>query len=208
MFWKIGEPHGLPRDPFKSCVIPRPIGWISSLSPDGVANLAPYSFFNGVSGDPPMVMFGSGARDADNPKDTIHNIEQTGEFVCSMVSYELRDEMNETSAGVGPEVDEAAFAGLEMEPSVLVKPMRVKAAPIHLECTYFDTMILPVDRNGAGNAICVGTVVGVHIKDEVLKDGFVDVEKIRPLARLGYMDYTTVDSVFAMGRPKGGGNGR
>ncbi|MBO6519638.1 MAG: flavin reductase family protein [Rhodospirillales bacterium] len=202
MFWKTDEPHGLPRDPFKSCVIPRPIGWISTIGADGVANLAPYSFFNGVSGDPPMVMFASGARSPDAPKDSIHNTEQTGEFVCSMVSYELKDTMNDTSVAYDAGVDEAAHLGIEMEPSALVKPMRVKAAPIHLECTYFGTMDLPADRNGAGNAICVGRVVGVHIRDEFLKDGFVDVEKIRPVARLGYMDYTSVQEVFTIMRPE------
>jgi len=201
MFWKTNEPHGLPRDPFKSCVIPRPIGWISTIGPDGVGNLAPYSFFNGVSGDPPMVMFASGARSPDAPKDSIHNVQQTGEFVCSMVSYELKEIMNDSSASYGPEVDEARHLGIEMEPSVLVKPMRVKAAPIHLECTYIDTMELPRDRNGAGNAICVGRVVGVHIRDEFLVDGMVDVEKIRPVARLGYMDYTSVQEIFPMVRP-------
>jgi len=201
MFWKTDEPHGLPHDPFKSCVIPRPIGWISTIGPNGVANLAPYSFFNGVSGDPPMVMFASGARSADAPKDSIYNAEQSGEFVCSMVSYELRDVMNETSAAYGPEVDEAAVLGVEMEPSQLVKPMRVKAAPIHLECTYIGKMDLPPDRHGGGNSLCVGRVIGVHIKDEFLKDGIVDVEKIRPVARLGYMDYTSVQEVFTIMRP-------
>lgn len=202
MFWNTKEPHGLPRDPFKSCVIPRPIGWISTISPDGVPNLAPYSFFNGVAGDPPMVMFASGSRSADAPKDSIFNAEQTGEFVCSMVSYELRDVMNETSAGVGPEVDEATYAGIEMEASELVKPMRVKAAPIHLECKYFGTMELPADRSGAGNAICVGHVIGVHVNDAVMKNGMIDVASFRPVARLGYMDYTSVEEIFTIMRPK------
>lgn len=202
MFWNTNEPHGLPHNPFKSCVIPRPIGWISTISPDGVANLAPYSFFNGVSGDPPMVMFASGARSTEEPKDSIYNAEKTGEFVCSMVSYELRDAMNETSAGVGPEVDEAAYAGIEMEASSLVKPMRVKAAPIHLECTFYGIMDLPDDSRGAGNSLCVGRVIGVHIDDSVLKDGLIDVTSIRPVARLGYMDYTSVDDVFTIMRPR------
>ena len=202
MFWKTDEPHGLPRDPFKSCVIPRPIGWISTVSPEGVPNLAPYSFFNGVAGDPPMVMFASGMRSADAPKDSIHNAEQTGEFTCSMVSFDLKEIMNDTSSAYDAAVDEAGHLGIEMEQSELVKPMRVKAAPIHMECTYFDTMELPKDRNGAGNAICVGRVVGVHIRDDFLKDGFVDVEKIRPVARLGYMDYTSVQEVFTMMRPE------
>lgn len=202
MFWNTDEPHGLPHDPFKSCVIPRPIGWISSLSADGVPNLAPYSFFNGVAGDPPMVMFSSGTRDVDNPKDTIANVEQTGEFVCSMVTYDMREVMNDTSAYLEPDIDEAAFAGIEMEPSVLVKPQRVKAAPIHLECTYYQTMELPAEKSGRGNALCVGRVVGIHIRDEVMKDGMIDVSSFRAIARLGYMDYTAVDEIFTIRRPR------
>jgi flavin reductase (DIM6/NTAB) family NADH-FMN oxidoreductase RutF len=147
------------------------------------------------------VMFASSARSADAPKDSIYNVEQTGEFVCSMVSYDLRDVMNETSAAYGPEVDEAGILGIEMEPSELVKPMRVKAAPIHMECKYFDTMHLPKDRFGGANDICVGFVVGIHIRDEFLKDGLVDIEKIRPLARLGYMDYTSVQEIMTLHRP-------
>lgn len=201
MFWKTDEPHGLPRNPFKSCVIPRPIGWISTIGPDGVGNLSPYSFFNGVSGEPPMVMFASGSRGPGVPKDSIYNAEQTGEFVCSMVSYELIDTMNDSSAGYAADVDEAELLGIEMEPSELVKPLRVKAAPIHLECTFIGKMDLPADNNGGGNALCVGRVIGVHIKDEFLKDGMVDVLKIRPVARLGYMDYTSVEDVFTLMRP-------
>ncbi len=201
MFWKTDQPHGLPRNPFKSCIIPRPIGWISTLDKNGGVNLAPYSYFNGVSDDPPMVMFASGSRDATNPKDTIANAEATGEFVCSMVSWDMRDVMNTTSAEVAPEIDEFKLAGIETAPSQLVKPPRVAGAPIHLECTYLQTVTLPPTSRGHGNAICVGRVIGIHIKDEFLKDGFIDVLKIRPVARLGYMDYTSVDGQFTMLRP-------
>ncbi|MDA0996666.1 MAG: flavin reductase family protein [Proteobacteria bacterium] len=201
MFWKTDQPHGLPRNPFKSCIIPRPIGWISTQDKNGGVNLAPYSYFNGVSDDPPMVMFASGSRDATNPKDTIANAEATGEFVCSMVSWDMRDVMNTTSAEVAPEIDEFKLAGIETAPSQLVKPPRVAGAPIHLECTYLQTFTLPPTSKGHGNAICVGRVIGIHIKDEFLKDGFIDVLKIRPVARLGYMDYTSVDGQFTMLRP-------
>ena len=119
MFWKTDEPHGLPHNPFKSCVVPRPIGWISTISPSGVPNLAPYSYFNAVSHLPPIVMFSGGARSVDAPKDSVFNAERTGEFVCSMVTYDLRDVMNETAADVPPDVDEAVYAGIEMEPSAL-----------------------------------------------------------------------------------------
>ena len=204
MFWKTSEPHGLPRNPFKSCVIPRPIGWISTISSDSVLNLAPYSFFNGISDDPPMVMFssgGPGVDNADNEKDTITNAEETGEFVCAMVSQDLTDAMNESSASVSASVDEFNLADLETEPSELVRPPRIKTAPIHLECTYYDTIELPKGSSGRGNRVCMGNVVGVHISDAVLKDGFIDVMAFKPMARLGYMDYTTVDNVLTLLRP-------
>ena len=205
MFWKTDQPHGLPHSPFKSCVVPRPVGWISTIGADGVANLAPYSFFNAVSENPMIVMFSGGVRAPGDPKDSIANAEASGEFVCSMVSYELADAMVQTSAAVGKDVDEAAWAGIEMEPSELVNPMRVKASPIHLECVYLDKKVLPTTVPGRASVVCFGEVVGIHIRDEFLKDGIVDVGKIRPMARLGYLDYTSVESVFPIERPKAGG---
>ncbi len=190
--------HGLPHDPFKSCIVPRPIGWITTLSAEGIVNLAPYSFFNGVSTDPPMVMFANNGP----AKDSLINCEATGEFVANLAIWELRDQMNETSAGVGPDIDEFTLAALETEPAQLVKPPRVKAAPMHLECLYHQTVELPSDTPGTRNAIVIGRVIGVHIKDEVLTGGMVDMNKIKPIARLGYMDYTRVDMVFTMLRPR------
>ena len=189
--------HGLPYDPLKSCIVPRPIGWITTMSAAGVVNLAPYSFFNGVCTNPPMVMFASNGP----AKDSLINCEATGEFVANLAIWELRDQMNETSAAVGPEVDEFTLAGLATEPAQLVKPPRVKAAPMHLECLYHQTVDLPSDIPGARNAIVIGRVIGVHIDDEVLTDGMVDMSKFKPIARLGYMDYTRVDMVFTMPRP-------
>ena len=194
--------HGLPRDPFKSLIVPRPIGWISTVSRDGVLNLAPYSFFNGVSTGPAIVMFApGGAREGAALKDSRRNAEETGEFVVNLATEALKDEMNASSADVGPEVDEFALAGLEMLPSERVRPPRVKGAPAHLECTYLKTIELPCDDPASTNAIVLGEVVGVHIDESVITDGFVDIGKIRPLARLGYMDYTVVDNVFTMLRP-------
>ena len=201
MFYKIGEPHGLPHDPFKSCVVPRPIGWISTIGADGTVNLAPYSFFNGLAGEPPMVMFSSNGKQPFGPKDSLPNAEATGEFVCSMATWDLRDSINLSSAPEAPEVDEFELTGLETEPSELVNPPRVKAAPIHLECVYHTTLDLPCDIEGGRNALCVGRVVGVHIDDEFLVDGKVDIARIKPLARLGYQDYTIAEKVFAMPRP-------
>ena len=202
MFYKIGGPHGLLHDPFKSCVVPRPIGWISTIGADGAVNLAPYSFFNAVATEPPMVMYSSNGKQAHGTKDSVANAEVTGEFVCNMATWDLRDPMSQTSRPVPPEVDEFEIAGLETQPSELVKPPRVKASPIHLECVYHQTLELPCDIEGGRNAICLGRVVGVHVRDEFLTDGKVDIARIKPLARLGYQDYTVAEKVLTLSRPK------
>jgi flavin reductase (DIM6/NTAB) family NADH-FMN oxidoreductase RutF len=190
--------HGLKHNPFKALVAPRPIGWISTLSGEGVINLAPYSFFNGVSDVPPFVMFSSAGA-----KDSLRNIEQTGEFVCSLATYALKDQMNKTSAGVGPEIDEMKMAGLTPAASALVKPPRVAESPVALECTHHKTIPLPASETTQhdGYIMVIGRVVGIYVDDSVITDGLVDVTKIRPIARLGYMDYAVVDSVFSMDRP-------
>lgn len=186
--------HGLPIDPFKAIVMPRPIGWISSLSKAGVANLAPYSFFNAVADNPPFVMFTSGGR-----KDSQRNIEETGEFVCSLASWDQREAMNASSATVAAEVDEFALAGLETAASVFVKPPRVKGAPAALECRYWKSVELP---GGAHvGTLVIGAVIGIYIDDRFIKDGRVDSGAMRPLGRLGYSEYTVVDTVFRMRRP-------
>jgi flavin reductase (DIM6/NTAB) family NADH-FMN oxidoreductase RutF len=170
-----------------------------------VVNLAPYSFFNAVAGGPPCVMFAPGGRKADGPpdgsKDTLANVERTGEFVCNVATWDLREAMNVTSAPAPAGVDEAAVAGLEMVPSTLVKPPRVKASPIHMECRYLQTVDLPSDVVGVRNAVVFGQVIGIHIDESVLTGGLVDMAKLKPVARLGYMDYCLVEEVFAMPRP-------
>jgi flavin reductase (DIM6/NTAB) family NADH-FMN oxidoreductase RutF len=178
--------------------VPRCIGWISSLALDGTVNLAPYSFFNGVGDNPPMVMFSSGGRHQHGEKDSQANVENTGEFVCNMVTWELREQMSLTSAPTRPEVNEFDYAGLEWEPSQVVKPPRVKGSPIHLECEYLQSVALPCNDPATSNSIIIGEVVGIHIRDCVLTNGMVDMCKFRPVARMGYMDYTVVDTVFTM----------
>lgn len=194
--------HGLPHDPFKACVVPRPIGWISTLSPAGVHNLAPYSFFNGVATAPPMVMFASNGRQPHGAKDSLANVEETGEFVANLATWDLRDAMNRSSAPLGPDVDEFAFAGLEALPATLVRPVRVAGAPVHLECVHHQTVDLPSNDPGGRNAIVIGQVVGVHIDDGLISDGILDLSRVQPLARLGYFDYTVVNEMFSMSRPK------
>lgn len=202
VFYKTSEPHGLPHDPFKSCVAPRPIAWVSSIHPDGAINLAPYSFFNALSSDPPMVMISfNGYHQHGGEKDTLFNIKASGEFVVNMVPLALKEAMNVTTANVAPEVDELELAGLTTEASALVKPPRVKESPIHLECEFFREIQLPCTLPDSINTMIIGSVLGVHISDEVLVEGLIDLSRIKPLARLGYMQYTAVDDLFAMRRP-------
>jgi flavin reductase (DIM6/NTAB) family NADH-FMN oxidoreductase RutF len=190
--------HGLRFNPFKSICVPRPIAWVSSLSMNGVPNLAPFSQFTNLSFDPPMVVIS-----ARFGTDTASNVNATSEFVVNMATYELKDAVNATSAVLPSEVDEAALAGLEMVPSVLVKPKRVAASPVQMECKLYSSIVIPGRLQDHGHNLIIGRVVGIHIKDEVLKDGRIDITGIRPLARMGYLDYTSVQEVFTMPPPDG-----
>lgn len=192
----------LPHDPFKALVAPRPIGWISTVNAAGRANLAPFSFFNAVASDPPMVMFCTGAGTApDRLKDSHRNAEATGEFVVNIVPYALKEKMSDTSASFPAEVDEFDAVGLAKLPSRLVRPPRVAGAPAHLECRTHQVVNLPSAPGAAPNAMTIGLVVGVHIDPSCLVNGLVDVRLYRPVARLGYFDYTAVDTVFPMDFP-------
>jgi flavin reductase (DIM6/NTAB) family NADH-FMN oxidoreductase RutF len=191
--------HGLPHDPFKSCVVPRPIGWISTITPEGVHNLAPYSQFQNLTYDPPYVMFAANQNTRGRRKDTVVNVEQTGEFVYNMATYDLREAVNRSAAEVPPEVDEFELAGVTKASSVRVKPCRVAESPVQFECRYYQTLRLPGNGLMGTVDVVIGRVILVHIKDDAIgPDGRLNVLRIRPLARLGYYDYTTVDSIFEM----------
>ena len=197
--------HGLPHDPFKSCVVPRPIGWISTLSVDGVANLAPYSQFQNLGYNPPYVMFSANPRE-DGRKHSVTNAESTGAFVWNMATYDLREAVNITGQEVDPGVDEFELAGLTKAPSDMVAPPRVAESPVNFECRYYTTLRLPGGGpNWLGSAdVVIGRVVCIHIADDALtEDGHLDVLKLRPIARMGYYDYTSVESVFEMVIPAG-----
>jgi flavin reductase (DIM6/NTAB) family NADH-FMN oxidoreductase RutF len=188
----------LPHDPFKALVAPRPIGWVSTVGADGHVNLAPYSFFNAVADRPPMIMFSS-----DGPKDSMTFARESAEFVWSLPTYELREEMNLTSAELPRGENEFEHAGLEMAPSRLVRPPRVAASPCAFECRVTrelelrDTDGAPVDRH-----IVIGQVVGVHLDERFIRDGIVDTAAIQPIARCGYRgDYAVVTELFNMPRP-------
>ena len=190
--------HNLPHDPFKSLVTPRPIGWISTLSTGGVANLAPYSFFNAISERPFLVAFSS-----QTMKDSAINARDTGEFVCNIVSKDDTAAMNQSSGAYPPEVDEFEKAGLEKEASRLVKAPRIKGIAAALECK--TTALLPLaglDGVPGPYTLVIGEVVGIHIDERILKDGFVDPLAFKALARLGYMQYSAVESVFSLDRPQ------
>jgi len=192
--------HGLPHDPFKAIVAPRPIGWISSLGADGSVNLAPYSFFNAFSSRPPIVGFAS-----EGPKDSVSFIAETREFVCNLVTFDLRNEMNATSAPLPRGTSEFIHAGLETAPSTLVKPPRVKASPVALECKLVEIKELTdSDGNSVNSFLVLGHVVGIYINEALIKDGRFDIVAAGTIARCGYTDYAVVDDLFSITRPKGG----
>lgn len=206
MFYEPKDGHGLSKNPFNSLVVPRPIGWISSVDAEGNVNLAPYSFFNAVAYSPPTVMFsaGHGQVEDDNKKDSLRNIVDTGEFVHNVSTWDTREAMNESSATTAKDVDEMAMTGLTPISSKLVKPPRVKESPIHFECKLLKTVDLPNTSGGNIYTVVFGEVIGIHIDDEfILPSGQIDIAKLHPIGRMGYQDYTEVtgDTEFTMERP-------
>lgn len=199
MFYQPGEPHGLPHNPLISCVVPRPIGWISTVDSQGCSNLAPYSLFNLVRYDPPVVMFSANGSHRDGGmKDSVANARATGEFVYNMATWALKDVCNDSSGPFGRGESEVEALDIEMLPSRIVRPQRVKASPVQFECRTSVVMELPRAGAGAPNTIVFGDVVGIHIADWALKDGLIDIPSVRPLARMGYQDFASIDAVFGM----------
>jgi flavin reductase (DIM6/NTAB) family NADH-FMN oxidoreductase RutF len=192
----------LPHDPFKAIVAPRPIGWISTRAPDGRVNLAPYSFFNGFSSAPPMVGFSS-----EGWKDSATFARDSGEFVANLATFELRDPMNATSAPFPRGENEFARAGLTMAECRLVAAPRVAESPASLECKVVEVVEIRT-RGGAssGAVLTIGEVVAFHIDEAFILDGRFDTAGAHPIARCGYQDYAVVESLFALARPKGGGD--
>jgi len=190
------------RSPFKACVVPRPIGWISSVDGAGRRNLAPFSFFNAISEAPPLVMFcANGEHLEGGEKDSVRNVRATGEFVVNLATYELREAVNASSAEVPREVDEFELAGLEAAASTLVRPPRVARSPVALECRLVQIIELPVGPQGEIGRMVIGRVLGIHLAEHAIVEGRVASARLRPLARLGYRDYAVIESTFAMARP-------
>lgn len=203
MYYEIAaNDHGLPHDPLKALVAPRPIGWISSLSADGVPNLAPYSFFNMLAVSPAIVGFSSGMR-----KDSQSNIEETGEFVYNFASVDLIDAVNVSSSHVPNTVNEFELAGVTAIDSRCVKAPRVAEAHAHFECEYLQTVALPhTPGQEIPWSLILGRVVAVHIKDAFIADGVVDTLAMQPLTRMGYMDYGVLSHKITKERPEEIGN--
>jgi flavin reductase (DIM6/NTAB) family NADH-FMN oxidoreductase RutF len=187
----------LPHDPFKAIITPRPIGWITSVSAKGEVNLAPYSYFNGVLSRPNFVMFSS-----EGFKDSVKNIRETGEFVCNLATWDLREAMNITSAPMPHGENEMKRAGLEAAPCKLVKPPRVAASPCALECKLVRIVQLTeLDGKELDGHVVIGRVIGVHIDDRFIHDGRLDTAAMKPIARCGYDEYAVVTELFRMTRP-------
>ena len=191
-----------PWDPFKGLVVPRPIGWISSLSKTGQVNLAPYSYFNGVLSRPRIVSFCS-----ESEKDAAAFAIESGEFAWSMATWALRDQMNATSAGLPRGQSEFEYAGLATAPCRLVRAPRVADSPAAMECKLTQVVrVLDLEGRETGGVAVYGQVVGMHIDERFMKDGRFDLAAVQPIARCGYDEYTVVERVFSMKRPESGGN--
>jgi flavin reductase (DIM6/NTAB) family NADH-FMN oxidoreductase RutF len=198
MFYETaGNAHGLPHDPFKAIVSPRPIGWIGSRGRDGSVNLAPYSYFNAISDHPKMVMFSSSGK-----KDSVRNVEETGVFTTSMVGRDLAEKMNLTSAPVPYGDNEFDLAGLTMMQGRLVDAPYVGEAHAALECKVIDILEPKgLDGTPSGSFLVIGQVLGIHIDEKAIAEGRLDMKAVAPLARLGYMDYADAADTFEMARP-------
>jgi len=192
----------LPFSPFKSCTVPRPIGWLSTISRDGVHNLAPYSQWQNLTFDPPLVMFAANQYPDGRRKDTVVNAEQTGWFVWNMATWDLREAVNLSAMAVAREVDEFETAGVTKAACMEAPCARVAESPAQFECRYLSTHRLPGDSDVGTVDVVYGRVERIRVDDGVITpDGKLDIPKIQPIARMGYYDYTVVRDTFEMRIP-------
>ena len=188
---------------FKSLIVPRPIGWISSKNNNGQINLAPYSFFNAIATIPPMVVIGPGGYSkSGNNKDTLLNIKNNPEFVCNFVSWDVKDIMNESSYSFDNNESEIEKLNIETENSTMVSIPRVKLSPAHFECTLFKIIDLPSDSKGNPNHLIIGNIIGINISDKIIKNDRIDIGELKPISRMGYDEYALINTIFSMKRPK------
>ena len=200
MFYEPKKRNPFKIDPFKSLVFPRPIGWISSISKKGIANLAPYSYFNSVADEPPQVMFCSnGSTVYAKYKDSLSNILSTKEFVVNFATSASRNQMNISSKDFKPDEDEFLLSNLKKKKSKLVKAPSVKDSPVNLECKLVETFKLKSNSKKTSTMV-IGEVIGIYINNKFIKNGRVDSVSMRYIARMGYSEYTTVSSKFSLKR--------
>jgi flavin reductase (DIM6/NTAB) family NADH-FMN oxidoreductase RutF len=183
------------------CVVPRPIAWVSTLDLVGVRNLAPFSFFNGIGSNPPALSISVNYVDGlDQHKDTLRNINDTGEFVVNIVDEDLAQAMNATAANYPPGVDEFEIAGVAALPSVTVRPVRVAGAPVSMECKLFTAV--PVGQGPGSSTLVIGVIQMFHVRSDVINERhYIDITKLRPIARLAGAGYAYVHETFDMVRP-------
>ena len=203
MFYEPTKGYELDRNPFNAIIVPRPIGWISTLSSTGIPNLAPYSFFNAVAYTPPQVMFAATSNHLfGGLKDAVTDSQTTGEFVVNIATYHLKEQMNKSAVPAPPDVDEFEYVGLTKSPSTIVKCPQVAESPIHLECKFIRSLNILSDDTNSPNTVVFGEVIGIHIEDSIITNGKIDYRKLQSIGRLGYLDFVEVDNMFSMERPK------
>ena len=198
------DPSVLPaRDVYRTMIAlitPRPIGWVSTVSQSGVTNLAPFSFFNGVGATPPTLVFSTVNHRDGRPKDTLVNIEATGEFVVNVASYDMRDKVNESSEELPHGESEFERFGLEAAPSERVRPPRVAASHACFECALHQ--IVRVGEGALAASLVIGRILVMHVADHVLDDkGRIDPGRLDTIGRLGGEEYVRTTDRFSMGRP-------
>lgn len=200
------QPHGLPFNPFKSCVVPRPIGWIVTKKANGMANVAPFSQFNIVGFDPGYVMFSANSHPPEfRPKHSTENAERSGEFVYNMATSALRQSVVDSSYLMDEGKDDISALGLTAAAGIAIGTPRIAESPVAFECRYHTTLVLPGNTPDTMHRLVIGRVVGIHIDDQAIDgEGKLDILRIKPLARLGYTDYSTVDELFSVA-PRGMG---
>ena len=202
MFYEPTKGYELDHNPFNAIIVPRPIGWISTLSSTGIPNLAPYSFFNAVAYTPPQVMFSATSNHIfGGLKDAVTDSQTTGEFVVNIATSNLREQMNKSAVPAPHNVDEFEYSGLTKKESKLVKCPRVAESPVNLECRYTTSISLLSKENNDFNVVVFGEIIGVHINDEIIHEDRIDFMKLRAIGRLGYNDYVEVNNLFSMERP-------
>jgi len=193
------ESKDLPKGLFKASIIPRPIAWVSTMSKEAVTNLAPFSYFQAISDSPPMVMFVVTAKDKElNPKDTLVNIKTTGEFVINIVPERALEKMHLSSESLPYGESEIDKFNIPTKKSILVKPPSVAISPINLECILSD--IMDIKESNRGNKMIIGKVVGISVDDNIMDSALLSAERLRPVCRIGYHDYSVIDSVIKIAR--------